>query len=400
MKRIRDLGVWTIVVLDVHREWCTEFVHDTIFCEDSFSPLADPVHPETDSRIQSVLSYMKEKNVTFDGVWMFADKSVVLCAQIARFLGTPWIGPDILAQLKNKQSLREWLFTHRNTLGEHCPHVISLPCVNYDFVAAEHFPLILKGVESVWKSLIQVVRTQEELAHNVQKYGLSSVTLEPYFEGIDIDLNLVVKNGKIVWSWFVENFIPQQPGFLENGSQTCVCIDEEEKKEVARYTQNILDLARDIQTACLHVEFRVRHDSNWFSFTLIEINFRMGWGENFVFPLWEDNYDLILANMELAFGMELSQKDIPSKSGLYPYMKTADLFTTRRGILKNLQWPADTSHILEYLFFAEVGMECDFPPRGCILDEIGWIVAGSSTSPEEAAIMLEKALQEVVVDIQ
>jgi|GEM_PF-1617656 hypothetical protein len=41
--------------------------------------------------------------------------------------------------------------------------------------------------------------------------------------------------------------------------------------------------------------------------------------------------------MELAFGMELSQKDIPSKSGLYPFMKTADLFTTRRGILKNLQ---------------------------------------------------------------
>lgn len=72
--------------------------------------------------------------------------------------------------------------------------------MNYDSVASEHFPLILKGVESVGKSLIQVVRAQAELAHNVEKYGLSSVTLEPYFEGIDIDLNLVVKNGKIVWS--------------------------------------------------------------------------------------------------------------------------------------------------------------------------------------------------------
>ncbi|MBP7773943.1 hypothetical protein KA071_02525, partial [Candidatus Gracilibacteria bacterium] len=104
MKRIRDLGVGTIVVLDVHREWCAEFVDDTIFCEDSFSPLLDFNHPETDSRIQSILSYTKEKHITFDGVWTFADKSVVLCAQIARFLGTPGIGPDILAQLKNKQS--------------------------------------------------------------------------------------------------------------------------------------------------------------------------------------------------------------------------------------------------------------------------------------------------------
>jgi hypothetical protein len=89
MKRIRDLGVGTVVVLDVYRDWCAEFVDDTITCEDSFSPLIDPAHPEIDPRIQSILSYMKEKNMTFDGVWTFADKSVVLCAQIARFLGTP-----------------------------------------------------------------------------------------------------------------------------------------------------------------------------------------------------------------------------------------------------------------------------------------------------------------------
>ncbi len=106
---------------------------------------------------------------------------------------------------------------------------------------------------------------------------------------------------------------------------------------MVRYTQNILNLAQNIQTACLHVEFRVRHDERGFLFTLIEINFRMGGGENFVFPLGQDNYDLILANMELAFGLPLSQQHILPKSGPYPYMKTADLFTTRKGFLKNLQ---------------------------------------------------------------
>ncbi len=45
-------------------------------------------------------------------------------------------------------------------------------------------------------------------------------------------------------------------------------------------------------------------------------------------------------------------------------------------------------------------MECDFPPRGCVLDEIGWIVVGSRTSQDEASLMLERALSEVVVDIQ
>jgi hypothetical protein len=41
--------------------------------------------------------------------------------------------------------------------------------------------------------------------------------------------------------------------------------------------------------------------------------------------------------MELAFGMSLSQQDIPVKSGPYPYMRTADLYTTKTGTLKNLK---------------------------------------------------------------
>lgn len=85
MKRIHDLGVGRVVVLDVYREWCAEFVDDTIPCEDPCSPLSDPDKPETDARVQSILSYMKEKNITFDGIWTFADASVILCAQIAHF---------------------------------------------------------------------------------------------------------------------------------------------------------------------------------------------------------------------------------------------------------------------------------------------------------------------------
>ncbi len=102
------------------------------------------------------------------------------------------------------------------------------------------------------------------------------------------------------------------------------------------YAQNILDQARGIHFACLHIEFRARHDEHGFSFTLIEINFRMGGVENFVFHLGQDNHDLIRSNMELAFSMELSQKDIPTKTGPYPYMRTADLYTTKNGTLRHL----------------------------------------------------------------
>lgn len=45
-------------------------------------------------------------------------------------------------------------------------------------------------------------------------------------------------------------------------------------------------------------------------------------------------------------------------------------------------------------------MDYHFPPRGTVLDGMGWIVTGSSLSQEEADKALEKALTEIVVDIQ
>ncbi len=48
-----------------------------------------------------------------------------------------------------------------------------------------------------------------------KKYDTASITAEPYFDGIDFDLNVVVEAGEIVWSSFVENSPPIH-SFLEN----------------------------------------------------------------------------------------------------------------------------------------------------------------------------------------
>ncbi len=77
-------------------------------------------------------------------MWTFADKSVVLCAQIAKFLGKPGIDPVVLAHLKNKQSLREWLFEHAEELSQGCPHIASLPSLHLNSIAKSDFPVIIK----------------------------------------------------------------------------------------------------------------------------------------------------------------------------------------------------------------------------------------------------------------
>jgi hypothetical protein len=130
--------------LDKAQGWFSGSVDDVIPCEDSFSPLIDPDKPETDVRIQAILSYMKEKNIHFDGIWTFADRSVVFCAQIAKFLGRPGIDPLVLAHLKNKQTLREWLFEHAPILSELCPRACSIPSLDLNSIGVQHFPIILK----------------------------------------------------------------------------------------------------------------------------------------------------------------------------------------------------------------------------------------------------------------
>ena len=370
--------------VDGHIEWDSSIPLDT--------------DASRDPRIVAIQQYMDQNNIEFDGIWTLSEMCVVLTSQIASYFWKKCIHQDVIAQLKNKKSARKWLFKNHSELKIDCSHVCSSRDFRIEDIQKEDFPLIAKGAEGYWKNCVKIVDSFDSLKETLAQNPTISFVVESYFEWTDIDLNLIVQNGRIVWSWFVENFAPRQPWFLENGSQTCVCINEEEQEEVIRYVQNIITLTPWIQSACLHVEFRVAHKGTDFSFTLIEINFRLWGGENFVFHLGQDTHDLILSNLELAFDMPVSQTT--RKNGYYKYIKTADLYVNKAGVLRVLEWPKTKDGIMQYVFFAEPGSQYEFPPRWWLVDDIWWIVAGSHTSPEEASIMLEKALQEVIVDIQ
>jgi hypothetical protein len=161
--------------------------------------------------------------------------------------------------------------------------------------------------------------------------------------------------------------------------------------------QHILDLS-GIKTACLHVEFRIDTQDNDFCFTLIEINFRMGGVENFCFHLGRDNHDLIRSNLELTFGLPLSQSRIPLGSGLYPYMQNGNFYAHKTGTLTHITPPRVSPNILEYVFYNPPEMSCCFPPGPN--DDIGWVVAVSSHSLTEMKQALEKAMKETTIEIE
>lgn len=391
---MRALWVGRIVVLDTPSDWFRELVDD-IIPGDPVTPIVGD--PQTDERIRSLEQYCADNNIVFDAVWTIADKSVVLTAQIAAFFGKPGMDPDMITQLKNKQTLREWLYDNRSELDSGVPHVYALPRINPQDVTPEDFPLIIKGKESAGKSLIHIAHTQEELQEKIQEYGIDVLTIEPYFEWTDIDINVLVRDGNIEWFGFVENLPAIQPWFLEDGSVCYHSISEAQQKEIVLYMQHILDFS-GIKTACLHVEFRIDGHGDDFCFTLIEINFRMGGVENFSFHLGRDNHDLILSNLELAFGMPLSQAHISLCSGMYPYMQNGNFYSHKAGVLTHIAPPEINPNIVEYLFYNAPEMVCSFPPGPN--DDIGWVVAVSSDSVVDMKKALEKAMKETVIEIE
>ena len=78
-------------------------------------------------------------------------------------------------------------------------------------------------------------------------------------------------------------------------------------------------------------------------------------------------------------------------------MKSADIYSHSSGILSTVKPPEIDQHIIEYLFYAPLEMNCTFPPGP--EDDIGWIVVGSDESAQAVNAALERAVAETQIVI-
>ncbi len=75
--------------------------------------------------------------------------------------------------------------------------------------------------------------------------------------------------------------------------------------------------------------------------------------------------------------MKLSQPRTTGE-GEYTFMEVDKFFSHASGTLTSIVPPKVKENIVEYLFYAQIGMDCTFPPGPN--DDLGWIVGGSKTT--------------------
>ncbi|MBU1445763.1 ATP-grasp domain-containing protein [Patescibacteria group bacterium] len=392
-QKLKKLGLKIVVV---HREknWAQAYADEWI--------LADPTnYHDCLDRIKHFLS--DNPKIKIDGVLTFWEDSVLITAKIAEMLKLPGIPFDIAKKTKNKFLFRE--FCHENNIAapNHCI-VKKDEDINKGLQKLK-FPLIIKPVYGASSSFVIKTENEEELkqsynfirenilAHpDAAEWDNHDLILEEYIDGDEVDIDIVLQNGKIKFHSITDNNKTREPFFVETGDAIPSGLPE-------KVTQSLFDLAEEtleklnLLNGVIHFEAKVSKKRA----VPIEVNLRMGGDQTYFYIKKAWNIDLVEMAVKIALGIHLPKISKPENP--YKYLVGQYFLSDYSGILAKRDIDPsieDLDFVEELFFFKDIGDEVRVPPEG--YDYLGWIIV-SGTSHREASENLKTALELINFDV-
>ena len=357
-ERAKELGVRSIVV-DGPDSWAIEMERDGTI--EKFVPLD---MSESDTVLERCLEAIKEARAALggdlDGVVSFSEMAQPLVARLAEKLGLPGPAPSVVDAARDKHATRQCMAaaglpTPRNLLIEKEEDLAA---------AAKHvgFPAVIKpiyGAASIGVLRVDseealrtgYARVRRELASasvvdgallggdaagdaepegNADTWIQTTVMMEEYLDGPEVDVDLVMSEGQAVYGAVTDNWPTLEPYFNETGSNSPSILPSQQQRE-------LLDLAlRSVQAlgfeaGVFHVECKYTSRGA----RLIEVNCRMGGG-----PV--RNMNLMVWGVDLVEEALLAVAGIPSRPNVAPkplrYIGEYLLNAQKTGVLGNLDF--------------------------------------------------------------
>lgn len=377
LKKLKKLD-YNVIILDSEISCPNKYANNWII-----SDLSD-----FRSTTKIVRKFLKEKNIKLDGVITFWDEAVLLTSFIANSLKLP--GKNSMAstdEIKNKYFFRQ-ICEH---LGLPAPKSTLIRTqANIDKISKEfQFPVVIKPIYGAASAFVVKVETKEELKQyfriiksNMKNFWLASewknleLYVEEYIDGKEVDIDILIQDGKIKFYSITDNFPTQEPFFIETGWQLPSTLPSNQKDELIEMAQKVLKTFH-VKNGCIH--FEAKYSSH--GPVPIEINLRMGGDEvySFIKKVW--NVDLIENALKIATGENIEKiEKIPAKTFLTSY----DFIPFQEGIVKKVKidnsiYDDPNLHLLSVS--SQVGDLIKLPPFG--YDYHGWVSAKGKT-PEES----------------
>lgn len=255
--------------------------------------------------VVSALELVSDQIDGFDGVCTFWDDAVSLCARIAAHFHLPGNSVRSVDYAHNKHLTREVL----RAAGIPTPASYLLKCENDVQVAAEivGVPAIMKPMyggsslavmkveklEDLFNAYHRVIHLLKKvydegelmgLTFNADEFGatfesssLSWLVIEEFLDGPEVDVDLVLRNGNVVYQCVLDDWPLIQPWFAEMGNNCPSKLPVSEQQALANMAIDACVKAIGFRDGVFHCE--VMKTSN--GPRIIEVNPRMGGG-----PIW------------------------------------------------------------------------------------------------------------------
>lgn len=393
IKKIKSLGV-KVVVLSKEMNGSQPYI-DYFIQADNYN------HSEA---INAVDKFIKDHpEIRIDGVMTFWEDDVLLTAKLAdkfHWLGTPH---RIANRIRNKFLFRDFCRTNNLPTVKHRELKNSRDLE--EIINSLAFPLVVKPAYGAASAFVMRVNNAQELrdSYDYIKKQISpkvesalhdglGVFVEEYIDGDEVDLDILVQNGKIKFCSISDNSKTLEPFFVETTRFTPSNLPVNNQLELLAMADETLEKL-GVLNACVHFEAKLTPKGPM----PLEINLRLGGDEIYpsVKAAW--NFDLLEGALKLALGLYLPKIEAfkePAK-----YLATQTFSAEHSGILVNLDIDDDLRKkpFVEELYFEKkTGDSILVPPDG--YEYLGWIMV-SGLNPLDSRDNLQEAIKGISYEV-
>ena len=309
--RMAELGA-RLVIVDEPGHWSESLVAEGIAAR----WLAAPTVGDADQDAAAVLDALERAGIRPDGVLTFWENSTNVAARVAASLGLPTNPVEAVDAARSKLHTREL----SAELGLPTPKARRVRSLDELFAAAPYvgFPAVIKPEFGASAMGCVRVDTPESLpdiyalvrdavspeADDIFRTG-NDLLVEEYLDGVEFDVDLVMHEGKCVFSSVSQNTPTAEPSFQETGLHLP---PDHDAKAVARLVDLAVETARafGLRRGVLHIEGKCTSRGP----RILEVNARMGGGR-------------IHEHVRAVWGVDLVQEHLRSCLNLAPVVKAS-----------------------------------------------------------------------------
>lgn len=370
LKRLRELGCHLIIV-HTAVNWAKAYASHWILADTNDHTAA----------LRAVEDFFTQHpDLGPDGVITFWEDDVLLTSRIRDHLGLIGIPYDVARVARDKHLFRAFCTDNDLPAPKHA--LIDDGTDPVDSIAGLSYPLVVKPVFGSSSAFVVRVNSDPELRETIDyiRKNISStvesslaagtqIMAEEYIDGNEVDIDILLQNGKIKFWSMSDNDATREPFFVETGQCIPSRLSPSQQTQLVDMAEEILE-RMGIEDGCIHFEAKYGARGPM----PIEINLRMGGDEVYYFVKTAWGVDLIENAARIMLGQYIRPMVKPERPKKFVSGKY--FLPSHSGVLASLALPK-TVESGELQFFKHVGDAVLAPPLG--FEYLGWAYAVADT---------------------